>query len=200
MEMTIGKADEPQNALPEDLEPLEKVEPDPNMLDRSKPFAEVCGTDPRVKYRYEQGGKFYNADGQLTESQQRGKEIFERSVDNLGEVIIESNRCVTCHPAPYFTNKLMADVSTLAETDDPMLFDTPHLTNVFASAPYLHDGRAMTLEEIWTVYGEDDKHGRVNDLTKTQLNDLVNYLKALRSPKYETEEVEVQYGAVFHQD
>ena len=145
----------------------------------------------------------YNPDGRLTASQQRGKEIFERSVDNFGETIIESNRCVTCHPAPYFTNRLLADVSTLGASDDPMLFDTPHLTNVFASPPYLHDGRAMTLEEIWTVYCEDDKHGRVNDLTKTELNDLVNYLKSLRSPEYDKPEYdktekEVQYGAVFH--
>ena len=37
----------------------------------------------------------------------------------------------------------------------------------------LHDGRAATLEEIWTKYGKNDKHGLVNDMTKNQLNDLV---------------------------
>lgn len=126
----------------------------------------------------------YNPEGNLTDSQERGKAIFERITDNNGEVIPENNRCVTCHPAPLYTNRQLADVSTLADTDDPMLFDTPHLTNLFASSPYLHDGRAKTLEEIWTVYAGDDRHGRVNDLTKPQLNDLVNYLKSLRSPKY----------------
>ena len=130
----------------------------------------------------------FNPEGELTASQQRGKEIFERTIDNDGVIIPENNRCVTCHPAPLYTNREMADVSTLAETDDPMLFDTPHLTNLFASPPYLHDGRAKTLEEIWTVYAEDDRHGRVNDLTKPELNDLVNYLKSLRSPKYMKEE------------
>ncbi len=135
----------------------------------------------------------YNPDGKLTASQERGKQIFERTVDNKGEVIPEINRCVTCHPAPLYTNRQMADVSTLAETDDPMLFDTPHLTNLFASPPYLHDGRAKSLEEIWTVFAEDDRHGRVNDLTKPELNDLVNYLKSLRSPKYmNVEEVAYQ--------
>ena len=39
--------------------------------------------------------------------------------------------------------------------DDSILFDTPHLNNIYASAPYLHDGRAATLEEIWTKYGKD---------------------------------------------
>ena len=127
----------------------------------------------------------YNPAGELTDSQQRGKEIFERSVDNLGEAIPENNRCITCHPPPLYTNRQFSDVSTLADTDDPMMFDTPHLTNVFTSAPYLHDGRAKTLEEIWTVYAEDDRHGRVNDLTKPELNDLINYLKSLRSPEYD---------------
>jgi cytochrome c peroxidase len=130
----------------------------------------------------------YNPNGELTDSQRRGKEIFERQVDNLGQPIPENNRCITCHPPPLYTNRQFSDVSTLAESDDPMLFDTPHLTNLFASAPYLHDGRAKTLEEIWTVYAEDDKHGRVNDLTKTELNDLINYLKSLRSPEYDNED------------
>ena len=140
----------------------------------------------------------YGGPGGLSESQQRGKEIFEREKDNFGEEIPENNRCVTCHPAPWYSNFQMADVSTLAETDDPMLFDTPHLSNVFASPPYLHDGRAHTLEEIWTVYGEDDRHGRVNDLTKTQLNDLINYLKSLESPKHKSSGDNTQYGSFFH--
>jgi cytochrome c peroxidase len=138
---------------------------------------------------------FYNPDGHLTESQLRGKELYERSTDNSGNPIPENNRCVTCHPGPLYSNLKLADVGTLAATDDSIAFDTPHLTNVFASAPYLHDGSAKTLEEIWTVYGTEDKHGYVNDMSKTQLNDLVNYLKSLRSPEYEEEEKDIQRGS-----
>lgn len=127
----------------------------------------------------------YNPEGELTESQKRGKQIFERSDDNLGNTIPEDNRCITCHTPPYYTNLKMTYVKTLAPSDDSMLFDTPHLNNIYASAPYLHDGRAATLEEIWTKFGGDDKHGRVNDLTKNQLNDLVDYLKSLRAPNYD---------------
>ncbi len=127
----------------------------------------------------------YNPNGELTEAQLRGKAIFERSVDNFGKPIPENNRCVTCHPSPYYTNKKLAYVSTLSKTDDSILFDTPHLDNIYASPPYLHDGRAATLEEIWTKYGKDDKHGLAGDMTKNQLNDLVEYLKSLRSPEYE---------------
>jgi len=79
----------------------------------------------------------------------------------------------------------LADVGTLAASDDSMKFDTPHLNNIYASAPYLHDGRAATLEEIWTKYGKEDKHGVVNDMSKNQLNDLVDYLKSLRAPMYD---------------
>jgi DNA-binding beta-propeller fold protein YncE len=127
----------------------------------------------------------YNPNGELTESQLRGKAIFERSKDSYGNIIPENNRCITCHTPPYYTNLKMAYVKTLAVSDDSMLFDTPHLNNIYASPPYLHDGRAATLEEIWTKYGKEDKHGVVNDMTKNQLNDLVDYLKSLRAPQYE---------------
>ena len=137
----------------------------------------------------------YNPDGALTEAQKRGKKIFERTNDSKGFEIPVINRCVTCHPAPYFTNKKMVDVGTLAASDDSILFDTPHLNNVFASPPYLHDGRAVTLEEIWTLYGKTEQHGSVNDLTKIQLNDLVEYLKSLRDPEYEKRKTKTQQAS-----
>jgi len=127
----------------------------------------------------------YNPTGELTESQLRGKAVFERTNDNSGKEIPENNRCITCHPPPYYTNRKLADVGTLASSDDSIKFDTPHLNNIYASPPYLHDGRASTLEEIWTKYGTTDKHGQVNDISKNQLNDLVDYLKSLRAPLYE---------------
>ena len=138
----------------------------------------------------------YNPKGELTASQLRGKSLYERDHDKLGNPIPENNRCVTCHPAPLYSDLNLADVSTLATSDDPILFDTPHLSNIFASAPYLHDGRAKTLEEIWTLYGTDDKHGYVNDMSKSELNDLVNYLKSLRSPSYDVPTQETQQAGL----
>ncbi len=139
----------------------------------------------------------HNPNGKLTESQLRGKALYERSVDNFGEVIPENNRCITCHPPPLYTNLKLADVSTQASTDDTNLFDTPHLNNIHASAPYLHDGRAKTLEEIWTIYGEEDKHGRVNDMSKMQLNDLVDYLKSFRGANYENTSSNIQQVSTY---
>lgn len=140
----------------------------------------------------------FNPDGELTEAQERGKIVFERTKDNLGNVIPENNRCITCHPAPYYTNLKQVDVKTLALSDDSILFDTPHLNNIYASPPYLHDGRAKTLEEIWTLYGKEDKHGLVNDMTKNQLNDLIEYLKSLRSPDYVVKSAKVQKASFNH--
>ncbi|NEW84522.1 MAG: beta-propeller fold lactonase family protein [Mariniphaga sp.] len=134
----------------------------------------------------------FNPKGELTEAQIRGKIIFERSVDNFDKIIPENNRCITCHTPPYYTNKKLADVGTLAASDDSILFDTPHLNNIYASPPYLHDGRAATLEEIWTIYGKSDQHGLVGDMTKNQLNDLVEYLKSLRSPDYDVKSSNIQ--------
>lgn len=126
----------------------------------------------------------YNPTGELNAMQLRGKELFERTHDNLGNEIPEKDRCITCHPPPYFTNKQFEDVGTLLESDDSMLFDTPHLNNIYASPPYLHHGLALSLEEIWTIYAEENTHGAVNDFTKIQLNELIEYLKSLSGPEY----------------
>jgi YVTN family beta-propeller protein len=127
----------------------------------------------------------YNPTGEMNAIQLRGKAIFERTLTTKGKEIPVENRCITCHPPPYYTNLKMAYVGTLAATDDSMLLDTPHLNNVYASSPYLHDGRAKTLEEIWTKYSPKDQHGVANDLSKIQLNELIEYLKALSSPDYQ---------------
>jgi cytochrome c peroxidase len=58
-------------------------------------------------------------------------------------------------------------------------FDTPHLNNIYDSAPYLHNGAAPTLEEIWTRFDQLGLHGTTGDLTRQQLNDLIAYLKSL---------------------
>jgi YVTN family beta-propeller protein len=119
------------------------------------------------------------AGGELTANQKRGKAIFERTQKKDGSEIAVDHRCTTCHMPPLFTNRLRSGVGTPGPGFEEGLFDTPHLLGVGDSAPYLHDGRARTLEEIWTVHSPKDTHGVVNDLTKEQLNDLVEYLKSL---------------------
>jgi hypothetical protein len=115
----------------------------------------------------------------LTPAQRRGKEIFDRTTANDGRTIPLLNRCATCHFPPYYTDRKRHDVGTKMSFDRTGNFDVPHLNNIYDSAPYLHNGMAATLEEIWTVYNPDDRHGATNDMTKDQLNDLVEFLKTL---------------------
>jgi len=70
-------------------------------------------------------------------------------------------------------------VGTRQALDRQGRFDVPALNNIYDSAPYLHNGMAPTLEEIWTRFNPYDTHGVTNDMTKDQLNDLVEYLKTL---------------------
>jgi YVTN family beta-propeller protein len=113
----------------------------------------------------------------MTPAQERGKALFERSVDKFGNPIAEGNRCSYCHSGPKGTSQKSFDVGTGKSTDNSGFLDTPQLMNVSLTAPYLHDGSAKTLEEIWTVFNPADKHGRTNDLTKDELNDLIEYLR-----------------------
>jgi YVTN family beta-propeller protein len=115
----------------------------------------------------------------LTPAQSRGKLIFQRARTSDGREIPAGLRCITCHFPPYFTDRQRHDVGTQQALDRQGSFDVPHLNNIYDSAPYLHNGIADTLEEIWTRYNPYDKHGVTNDMTKDQLNDLIEYLKTL---------------------
>ncbi len=117
--------------------------------------------------------------GELTPSQERGKAIFERTRGKNGKPIPENNQCPVCHSGPHYTNQQLADVGSGKWTDRSPLFDVPQLSNIALTAPYLHDGSAKSLEEIWTVFNPKDTHGLTNDLQKDELNDLIEYLKTL---------------------
>lgn len=148
---------------------------------RSQSFTDQQLTD-LVTYVYSlpyRRNRYRTANGDLTPAQERGKMIFERSNSKNGKPIPEANRCSYCHSGPKFTNQHQFDVGTGKPTDRSPIIDVPELPNVAYSAPYLHDGSARSLEEIWTVFNPRDSHGVTNDLTKDELNDLIEYLKTL---------------------
>lgn len=151
--------------------------------------------------------RYRRPDG-LTLAQRRGRLVFERVTDNRGRTIPPDERCVTCHAGAYKTVRSKSEVGTSMWFDGPMdpdeldlfdveafgdlgvvffaqtrtenkKFDVPHLNNIYNSPPYLHNGSARTLEEIWTRFNIYDWHGRTGDLTRRQFNDLIAYLKAL---------------------
>lgn len=123
--------------------------------------------------------RFRTVNGELTGAQERGLAVFERAKRKNGRPISEDLQCGTCHSGAKYTNQMLTSVGTRKPTDRSPLIDTPHLVNIALSAPYLHDGSARTLEEIWTVFNPNDQHGVTNDLSKDELNDLIEYLKTL---------------------
>jgi YVTN family beta-propeller protein len=123
--------------------------------------------------------RYRSADGELTAAQERGKAIFDRTRYKDGRPIPENQQCAFCHSGPKFTNNQSFDVGSGKATDRSPLVDAAHLRGIAYSAPYLHDGSARSLEEIWTVFNPKDTHGITNDLTKDELNDLIEYLRIM---------------------
>lgn len=116
----------------------------------------------------------------LSEAALRGQQIF----------LSEQTRCATCHTGPLYSDSHPAppDQLTLHNvgtgTDDPSelmgpRYDTPTLLGIYRSAPYLHHGRAATLHDVLTTQNSNDQHGKTSHLNHNEINDLVEFLKAL---------------------
>jgi len=101
-----------------------------------------------------------------------GKESLDRSPfrDNLGELskdAIDGERvfgelgCSSCHSGTAFTDGALHNVGTLREYSGKRLdrvlpgIITPSLLGLFKTAPYLHDGSAQTLEDVFGLMGGD---------------------------------------------
>jgi cytochrome c peroxidase len=87
--------------------------------------------------------------------------------------------CARCHPAPVFTDRKSYDIGTRTATDPTGSYDTPTLLEVFRTAPYLHDGRALTIRDVITTHNPDELHGKVKELSEQELDDLVEYVLSL---------------------
>jgi YVTN family beta-propeller protein len=106
-----------------------------------------------------------NADGSFTEAGLRGKTLFEGKAG-----------CVACHNGPKSGAQRRASIGTLAEGIE---LDVPHLAGVYDSYPYLHDGRAKTLEEIFERHNPQKLHGKAHEVTPEELKDLLQYVREL---------------------
>jgi YVTN family beta-propeller protein len=120
------------------------------------------------------------ADGVLTDAQERGKALFFRERTNSGSMISPVRRCNVCHsPATHYTSRISVDVGTGTAFDTIRAFDVPQLEGVVMKPPYLHNGEALEMEDIWTKFNPEDRHGMTSDMNKAQLNDLIEFLKTL---------------------
>ncbi|MBI1761205.1 MAG: NPCBM/NEW2 domain-containing protein, partial [Acidobacteria bacterium] len=113
----------------------------------------------------------YRNGGTLTADAVTGKQIFQTA------------NCAQCHSGVLFTEALngtLRNIGTLKPSSGSRLggpltgIDTPTLRDVWATAPYLHDGSAATLEEAVNA------HNNVT-ISATDLPKLVAYLQQIGS-------------------
>jgi DNA-binding beta-propeller fold protein YncE/mono/diheme cytochrome c family protein len=105
--------------------------------------------------------------GALSDAARRGRQVFQQA------------RCDTCHTGEYYTDGLKHDVGTGPDELGIKLFVTPPLTEVWRTAPYLYDGRAATMREVFAEFNPEDRHGTTSTLTPAQIDDLVEYVRSL---------------------
>jgi YVTN family beta-propeller protein len=118
------------------------------------------------------------AAGRLSPSAQRGKKLFFDTT--VG--------CASCHSGPYYSDNSLEKPFKLHDVgtgkDDPSekigpTYKTPTLLGVYRTAPYLHHGKAATLQDVLTTCNKDDRHGKTSHLKKEEIEALVDFLKAL---------------------
>lgn len=109
----------------------------------------------------------YLVNGKLSENAKKGKEIFVKS------------QCAHCHSGDFYTNMKSYNMGTGLGRHKNTKFDTPTLIELWRTAPYLHDGRANTVEEVLIEFNESGKHGNTSELSKEEINSLKEYLLSL---------------------
>ena len=105
-------------------------------------------------------------DGSLNKAARRGKAVFR------------AKACNRCHKGTTFTTRRTYKVGLESSGDKYQEFNPPSLRGVGNRAPYLHDGRAWTLEDVLTVHHRPSQLTRKPDLTPEELADLVEFLKS----------------------
>ncbi len=126
-----------------------------------------------------------------TPSPELGRGWFSRAVlsdaAKRGEKLFKQAGCAECHPdgqtgpngEKLYTDMKLYDMGLGVGNEEHRKFDTPSLTECWRTAPYLYDGRALTIEEVLTECNPNDTHGKTKDLTPEQIKDLAAYIRSL---------------------
>lgn len=161
-----------------------------------------------ISYQSRYDDIVWERNGFPTDSEQRGLELFFLE-DNQS---LEHPGCSHCHFNPHFTdhsfkNNGLDDVASLDDFPDRgrgevtnNLYDNgkfrvPSLRNVALTAPYMHDGRFATLEEVLDHY-RSGGHGVINedpnirpfDLSERDKQDLIAFLHMLTDTTFTQKE------------
>ncbi len=103
----------------------------------------------------------YLVDGELSEKAIQGRKVYEKY------------GCAECHSGPYYTDMQMHRIGEDVEFEAG--WDTPTLREVWRTAPYLFDGRAATMEEVFTVH----RHGIEGKISRKDAEALAEYVNSL---------------------
>ena len=117
----------------------------------------------------------YLVNGELSERAKRGEKLFKKA------------KCADCHTPdqkgpggePLWTDLTKYDVGLGTGTEASKMFDTPTLAECWRTAPYLYDGRALTMEEVLTTANPGDVHGETSKLSPEEIKDLAEYVLSL---------------------
>ncbi len=96
-----------------------------------------------------------------------------------GSKVFEAKGCAICHVPPDYTDGEVHVTGLEAPDDAHKGFKAPPLRGVGRRNPYLHDGRARTLEDLLTKHHRVSALTRREDPTPQELADLVAFLKSL---------------------
>ncbi len=115
------------------------------------------------------------------------KEAFDSGTLARGEAVFQKAQCNSCHTGVALTDNKFYDVGsyvTSGQVPDnakylPQGLNTPSLIGISHSAPYLHDGSAPTLKLRILQGKEGNQHGLTANLSETEVDDLVAYVKSL---------------------
>ena len=103
----------------------------------------------------------YLVNGELSEKAKRGRKVFEKF------------QCDKCHSGPYYTDLKMYRIGEDIEFENG--WDTPTLREVWRTAPYLFNGIAPTMKEVFSVY----KHGIDQKVSDEEIEALTEYVNSL---------------------
>jgi len=92
-----------------------------------------------------------------------------------GQSLFKDLGCAKCHVPPLtYTSPDAYDVG-LTDEKGMNKFNPPSLRGVSQGYSFFHDGRAKTLEEVFTVVG----HQLDRELTSDEMSDLIRFLRSL---------------------
>lgn len=111
---------------------------------------------------------YRNLDGMFTQEALQGKALFKGKAG-----------CVQCHAADDTPRNMAATKAWIGTTPAGVQLQPPHLHGVFDTYPYLHDGSAATLEEVFSGHNANNLHGNAHTLTESEMKTLLQYVKQL---------------------